>query len=194
MKDGPVDRGDNQELEQAGRELRQQVGGEFRLGAEEDEYWAMKQARRAGSLSEIAYDAMSRGDRIEIRAGDRVFRGHIRHTRGDLLALRAQVDIDINLAAPMVLRIIEPAAVPGLGPTPHGPASFGARMAELEQTEQIFEFITPYTDSPVVGKVSIRARDHVVVEDSDRQEWVIPLKWLTAVVSRQPIPPGDRVS
>ena len=189
-----MDRGENEELEQASRELREQVGGEFRLGAEEDEYWAMKQARRAGSLSEIAYDAMSRGDRLEIWAGDRVFRGHIRHTRADLLVLRAQVDVDINLDSPIVLRVIEPAAVPGLGATPHGPASFSARMAELEQTEQIFEFITPYADSPVVGKVSIRARDHVVVEDSDRQEWVIPLKWLTAVVSRQRISPGDRFS
>jgi hypothetical protein len=184
MKDEPLDTGENEELEQVGRELREKVGGEFRLAAEEDEYWAMKQARRAGTLSEIAYDAMSRGDRVEIWAGDRVFRGYVRHTRADLLVLRAQVDVDINLDAPIVLRVIEPAAMPGVGAMPHGPASFAARMVELEQTEEIFEFITPHTQATVVGSVSIRARDHVVVEDSDRQEWVIPLAWLMGVVHR----------
>ncbi|MDH5616805.1 MAG: hypothetical protein OEY62_09745, partial [Acidimicrobiia bacterium] len=88
MEDRPSKRGDDEELERVGRELRERVGGEFRLAAEEDEYWAMKQARRAGVLSDIAYDAMNRGDLIEVWAGERAFRGFIQHTRNDLLVLQ----------------------------------------------------------------------------------------------------------
>ena len=35
MEERPVEKGDKEELEQVGRELRAQVGGEFRLVAEE---------------------------------------------------------------------------------------------------------------------------------------------------------------
>lgn len=176
--------GENEELEQVSRELRERVGGEFRLAAEEDEYWAMKQARRAASLSEFAYDAMSRGDRVEIWAGESRLRGYVQHTRTDLLTLRANSNVDVNLGAPIVLRVIEPAAAPGAGASPQGPESFAARMAELEQTEEIYEFITPFSKETVIGRVAIRARDHLVVEDSGRQEWIIPLMWLMAVVNR----------
>ena len=179
-----MEQGESDDFEQMSRELREQVGGEFRLAAEEDEYWAMKQARRAGTLSEIAYDAMSRGDRVEIWAGEAVFRGFIRHTRNDLLSLQAQAEVDVNLGAPIALRVIEPAARSGAVALPGGPASFSARLAELEQTGKLCEFITMSSRVAVVGKVAIRARDHVIVESADQPEWVIPLKWLVAVVSR----------
>ena len=179
-----VDQSDNEGFDEIRRELRERVGGEFRLAAEEDEYWAMKQARRAGTLSEVAYDAMSRGDRVEIWAGESVFRGLIQHTRNDLLVLKAQAPVDINLAAPVIFRVIEPAAGPGASPFPNGPESFSARLAELEQIEAVGEFITPFSGAAVVGRVSIRARDHVIVEGRDGREWVVPLKWLMAVVAR----------
>ena len=175
---------DNEEFEEMGRELRERVGGEFRLAAEEDEYWAMKQARRAGTLSEIAYDAMSRGDRVEVWAGQSAFRGFIQHTRNDLLMLQAHANVDVNLGGPMLLRVVEPAATSGAGATRNGPASFAARLAELEQSDTVCEFIVPFSRAPVLGRVAIRASDHVIVEDPDGKEWVVPLKWLIAVVNR----------
>ncbi len=179
-----MNKDENEELDQVGRELRERVGGEFRLAAEEDEYWAMKQARRAGTLWEFAYDAMSRGDQVEIRAGEAFFCGFIQYTRSDLVVLRAHANVDVNLGAPIVMRVIEPAGAPGTASSPSGPASFSARMAELEQTDEVCEFLTPFSSATVVGSVSIRARDHLVVEGSDHQEWIIPLAWLMAVVSR----------
>jgi hypothetical protein len=184
IEDAPVQRGNDEEFEEVGRELRERVGGEYRLAAEEDEYWAMKQARRAGTLPEIAYDAMSRGDRIEIWAGEAVFRGFIQHTRNDLLVLRGPANVDINLGAPIVLRVIEPAAKSGVAASPGGPSSFTARLAELEQSNEICDFITPISRAEVVGRLTIRARDHVIVEGADHQEWFVPLAWLQAVVSR----------
>ena len=43
---GTVPENENEEFKKMDRELRERVGGEFRLAAEEDEFWAMKQARR----------------------------------------------------------------------------------------------------------------------------------------------------
>lgn len=175
---------ENEEFEKMGRELREQVDGEFRLAAEEDEYWAMKQARRASTLSEIAYDAMSRGDLLEIWAGESTFRGFVEHTRNDLLVLRAKAHVDVNLGGPIILRVIEPAASPGTGPAKHNASSFAARLAELEQSQTRGEFLTPLSQAPVHGRVVIRASDHVIVEGEDARDWVVPLKWLAAVVSR----------
>ncbi|MDH3260818.1 MAG: hypothetical protein OEM81_01465 [Acidimicrobiia bacterium] len=183
MEDRPSKRGDDEELERVGRELRERVGGEFRLAAEEDEYWAMKQARRAGVLSDIAYDAMNRGDLIEVWAGERAFRGFIQHTRNDLLVLQAHANVDVNLGSPVVLRVVEPAARQGIGVARNGPASFAARVAELEQSGTVCDFIVPFSRAAVQGRVAIRATDHVIVDCADGQEWVVPLKWLTAVVS-----------
>ena len=160
-------RDDDGELEKVSRELRERVGGEFRLAAETDEYWAMKQARRAGTLAEVAYDAMSRGDRVEIWTGETVFRGFIEHTRNDLLVVRGPVNVDVNLAAPILLRVIEPAARSGVDASRSGPASFAARLAELEQLDQVCDFITPFSRAEVVGQVTIRARDHVIVKSAD---------------------------
>jgi hypothetical protein len=180
---GTVPHNDNEEFDKVGRELRERVGGEFRLAAEEDEYWAMKQARRAGTLSEIAYDAMSRGDLLEVWAGETAFRGFVQHTRNDLLVLQAHANVDINLGGPVVLRVVEPAATPGAGVNRTGAASFAARLAELEQGDTMCEFIVPFSGAPVHGKVAIRASDHLIVDGVDAQEWVVPLKWLMAVVS-----------
>ncbi len=174
---------ENEEYERVGRELREQVGGQFRLAAEEDEYWAMKQARRGGNLSEIAYDAMSRGDLLEVWAGASTFRGFIAHTRNDLIVLRGKANVDVNLSGPIILRIVEAAATKGAGVVPHGPASFAARLAELEQNQTAGEFIVPFSGAPVNGKVKIRARDHVIVEGVGGREWVVPLRWLAAVVN-----------
>jgi hypothetical protein len=179
-----VPKSEDEEFEKMGRELREQVGGEFRLAAEQDEYWAMKQARRARTLPEIAYDAMSRGDLLEIWAGETTFRGFIQHTRNDLLVLQARDRIDVNLGGPVILRVIEPAAAPGSGAVRNGATSFAARLAELEQSRTLGEFVTPFSRAPVQGRVAIRANDHVIVEGPDTREWVVPLKWLAAVVSR----------
>ncbi len=143
---------ENEEYKRVGRELREQVGGEFRLAAEEDEYWAMKQARRGGDLSEIAYDAMSRGDLVEVWTGASTFRGFIVHTRNDLVVLRGKASIDINLSGPIIVRIVEAAATTGAGVVPHGAASFAARLAELEQNQTAGEFIVPFSRARSTGK------------------------------------------
>jgi len=175
---------ENEEFKKIDRELRDQVGGEFRLAAEEDEYWAMKQARRTRALSEIAYDSMSGGDLLEIWAGDSVFRGFVRHTRGDLLVLESQVHVDVNLEGPIVMRVIKAGAAAGKGVVTGGANSFAARLAEHEQQQAMVDIIVPFASAPVSGRVMIRAADHVIVEGADSQEWIVPLKWLSAVVKR----------
>jgi hypothetical protein len=183
---GTVPANDNEEFKKMDRELRERVGGEFRLAAEEDEFWAMKQARRTGTLSEIAYDSMSRGDLLEVWAGDSVFRGFVRHAKGDLLVLESQMRVDVNLGGPVVLRVIEVAATAGTVVVTTGANSFSARLAEHEQHRTLADFIVPFSRAPVSGRVMIRAKDHVIVEGADSREWVVPLKWLAAVVVRRP--------
>lgn len=181
---GCVSGDDQEDLTDIGRRLRERMEGEFRAAAEEDEYWAMKQAQRSRKLPEVAYDMMSRGDHVEVRAAARVFKGTIVHTRGDLLTLQARggPDVDVNLGGPIVLRITEAAATPGVGVARQGPGSFRARLSELEQGHAICEFITSHTE--IMGRLLVRAEDHVVVGDADGQEWVVPLTWLAAVVVR----------
>ena len=174
---------ESEEYEQVRRQLREHTEGGFRLAAEEDEYWAMKQARRGGTLSEVAYDAMSRGDLVEVWSGTTTFRGFIRHTRNDLLMLSGQANVDVNLGGPIVLRIVEAAATTGVGVVRHGAASFAARLAELEQAQTTCEFICPFARAPVNGKLMIRARDHVIVGAAAGGEWIVPVRWLAAVVN-----------
>lgn len=173
---------ENEEFQKIDRELRERVGGEFRLAAEEDEFWAMKQARRTATLSEIAYDSMSRGDLLEVWAGDSVFRGFVRHAKGDLLVLENQIHVDVNLGGQIVLRVIEAGAAVGKAVVTGGANSFAARLAEHEQNQTLADFIVPFSRAPVSGRVIIRAADHVIVEGTDAREWVVPLKWLAAVV------------
>ena len=180
------------DFDEVGRELRERMSGEFRLAAEEDEYWAMKQARRSGTLAEIAYDAMSRGDLVEIRIGEMVYRGHVRHARNDLLVLQGTGYLDVNLAGPVLLRVVEKAASAGVGMSPRGAESFTARLAELEQSKELCRFVCVSTEVAVEGRVSIRARDHLIVEDSDGGEWVLPLPWIVAVVHANPLPYRNR--
>lgn len=169
--------GDDKEIDRPGE-------GEFRLVAEDDEYWAMKQARRASTLSEVAYDAMNRGDRVSIWAGARVFTGLVDYARGDLLSVRvaAETVVDVNLAGPVVVRISQPSAGPGVGPARHGAPSFRARLSELEQASVRCELVVPWPGPELAGRVSVRAVDHVAVEDDERREWFVPLAWLAAVV------------
>jgi hypothetical protein len=80
--------------------------------------------------------------------------------------------------------VIEPGARAGKGLVAGGANSFGARLAELEQKQATVEFIIPLSSAGVSGRVIVRASDHVIAEDADSQEWVVPLKGLAAVVER----------
>jgi hypothetical protein len=135
---------------------------------------------------------MSRGDLIEIWIGKNVFRGHVRHARNDLLVLQGPAYLDVNLAAPLVMRVVERSAIGGVAVWPNGAQSFAARLAELEQSEEICEFLAVPSEAQVAGKVSIRARDHVIVEDAGGREWILPLAGLAAAVHLSPPPPAER--
>jgi hypothetical protein len=92
--------------------------------------------------------------------------------------------LDVNLAAPLVLRIVERGATGGETRWDRGAESFAARLAELEQQHETCEFFSAPDAIRVAGRLSIRARDHIIVEDQDGGEWILPLRWLVAVVHR----------
>ncbi len=83
-----------------------------------------------------------------------------------------------------MLRIIEPAATPGIGVARQGPSSFKARLSELEQASSSCELVVPTAATEVIGRIVIRGPDHVVIEDNNREEWIAPIAWIAAVIER----------
>jgi hypothetical protein len=160
------------------RAAEQELRSSARLDAEEDERQAAQLAMRTRSLSEVAFEAMSRGDLIAAGLGDRMFTGRVVYSSGDLMTLEASGStVDFNLQGPMQLRIIAPARSGG-GGRQDGPGSFRGRLLELETERGELEVGSPVLPSGPRGTLQVAAQDHLVFRDAGGGEWFVPLTWV----------------
>jgi hypothetical protein len=193
MPDGELD----PETRALDRELRERVGGEFRTEAEEGERLAARAAQRARDLAAVASELRDRGDRVAVDVAGRTYLGHVVHVGADLLQLRTRPSppgvrdvsgeplgagsvVDVHLAAPVVLRVVQRAREGGHGPQP-GPATFRARLLELELADAVVELTAEAVAGAARGRVAAVARDHLVLLDEDATPWFVPLATITTV-------------
>lgn len=170
--------------DELGRELRQRVGGELRAEAEETERLAALQARRRATLTDVARHARARGDRLALDLPGVRATGTVLHAAGDLLSLEVRGGrLDVRTDRVLALRVVEPGA-PGAGREPiDGPASFRARLFELEMAATPVEVVVGDAADPRRGVLCAVAVDHVALRDPDRVEWCLPLHAVSCVRS-----------
>jgi hypothetical protein len=178
-----TDREGFDEMERLGDELRQQVGGEFRRSAEEDEYAAAKAQMRARTLEHVAYELLSRGDTIAVTLGADQIHGVVTHAKGDLLTMQTlQEDrVDIHLGALIAIHVVERATAGGRTRDRFGAESFVARLRELELDEMPVTVTAPAAGGPILGRIEAVTSDHVMVNDDTAGRWYVPIDGIAAV-------------
>lgn len=166
------------------RELRQDVGHEFRAEAEAEEEAARKMALRSRTLGHVAYEMMVRGDHVACHAGEAVFSGPIVHSRTDLAVIELLTGeaAFINLAGPVVLRTLEEQSA-GTTWDRSGATSFLAALREVDMSGATVSLYVPGSVGEIRGVIEAVTPDHVMF-DSATAVYHIPLRDIAAAVVR----------
>jgi hypothetical protein len=165
---------DNPDFDDLASELRQQVGGEFRLEAEAVEDDARRHALRRRTLQDVAFELMNRGDEVGATGAGVSLTGTITHVAGDLAIIQTPHSLaNVNLAGLVSLRVLRRNQEGGQGRA-NGSPSYRSRMLELELSGEFIEIFSSVSDS-VTGTISAVGADHIVVVDRNQTEWFIPL-------------------
>ena len=175
-RDGPDDRPGLGALGDLARELRAGLGHEVRAEAEEGERLAAQAALRRRTLADVAREAAERGQAVTVRCGGRTFTGDVGHVAPDLLGLEiGGARVDVNLDAPVVLRVAGPRA----GPPPpgrEGAPSFKARLYELELAGTSVELGLAGPAGELRGRIRAVALDHVLLRADDGSRSAVALR------------------
>jgi hypothetical protein len=153
----------------------------WRSEAEAAEADALEAYRHARTVPELLRDVAARGARVVVIAGGRRFTGEIIAVSDDLLSLDAsgrRVDLVIDASHPSVVDVM-PSSAPG-AVAPRAPTSLRARLFEVEAAGSRHE-VGVRTGEAVTGRLIVGA-DHVVVDDGDGVEHVVPLGALAFVL------------
>jgi len=154
----------------------------LRSEAEESESDAAKLAARTRALSDVAFDAMTRGDLLAVTSSDRSYVGTVRYARGDLVSLETDGGwIDANLSGPLHLVIRRRAYSDGFDRVA-GAKTFKARLSEHELTGEPIEIVAPLAGVSMKGRIAAVAKDHVMLTTADGQDVFVPLSQIAFVV------------
>jgi hypothetical protein len=176
------------EFDDLARELRHRVGGDVRAEAAEDETLTELQRLRARDLSDVAREAMHRGDSVTIRVAGLSFTHPIASVGADYLVMTTP-DSVVDVHLPRAVLSVEPR--PSGGRTGRPAAwTFRARLAEHEQASTPVE-IALDTGDRIEGTIEVAATDHVVVSDGETAaRSLVPIGLIGAVLSRPRPGPG----
>ena len=162
-------------LDELGRELRERIGAEMRWEAETSERDAAAVEMRRRLVADVARELASRGDTVSLFAGARSVRGTITYARGDIATLDTPGgQVDAHLAAGLILRVDTRSPSGGTAPR-SGSDTLRARLLEHEVLGNRLEFWSARHDLEISGDVITVGKDHVIVQDRNNQEWIIPL-------------------
>lgn len=182
--EGRDDEGQPPELADLSRELRGRVGPEFRAEAEESERQAAAAARRRRTLADVAGQLRSRGDRVAVALPGRVLTGVVVYVGEDFLALATPGgQADVPLTQPLTLRVVDPARGGGVG-VRTGPPTLRARLLELELDGGQVELAAFPLGDVHRGRLTTVGRDHVVVTDTQGDQWYVAMGAIGYVVRR----------
>lgn len=169
MGAGSTDWREDPQFAEVARELREWVGDEFREEAEEAERLAALAAARRRTLSDVAAELRSRGDRVAVRTGGRTITGVVVHAGGDFLSLETPTTVvEVHLRRPVVLSVVERAPSGGREPA-GGAATFRGRLLELEMDDAEIDVVVEGGDV-LSGRLQVVGRDHLVLRSADGEE------------------------
>ena len=172
------------EFEEMASELRQQVGGEFRMEAEAVEEDAAKLVLRRRDLSDVALEFLNRGDIVGASGLNVSYTGVVTHAAGDLTIIDTPHSvINVNLEGPISLHVTKRAQSGGRSRA-NGSQSYRSRMLELEISGEFVEIVSSGSGS-TEGTISVVGSDHVVLIDRDDTEWFIPLSTIAFTLQRR---------
>ena len=172
------------EFDELASELRQKVGGEFRMEAEAVEEDAAKLVLRKRDLADVVLEFLNRGDVVGISALDVSYTGVVSHAAGDLTIIDTPHSlINVNLGGPISLHV-ERRAQSGGRSRANGSQSYRSRMLELEITGENVEIISSGSRS-IEGTISVVGADHIVLIDRNDTEWFIPLSTIALTLQRR---------
>ncbi len=167
------------DFEDLASELRQAVGREFRWEAEDLEHLTDQQRRRRRSLTDVAHEAMSRGDRVVLARGEVRHRGTLLAVHSDLAVLETGMGI-VNAHLPRLVFTIAERARQGGTVGDRGSLSFRGRLAELESTAEAV--VIEGESLELKGRIVVVAADHLMLADAENREWFIPYETVWFVI------------
>jgi hypothetical protein len=178
-------------LETIGSELRASLAAELRAEAEDRERDAAIAHRRGRTLHDVLADARARGDRLSVEVAGRSYVGQVTHVGADVATVEiADGTLDLSLDAPLTLRTVALSAGPGRGPDASRPATFRARLLELELAGTEVEALTATVTGGGATRIRAVARDHVLLEGEG--DPVVSLRALRGVLVRSDYPQPPR--
>lgn len=122
-----------------------------------------KDLARSRRLADVAQQLCSRGDVVEVTTATASFTGTVSLVRGDLASLTTPVGrVDLALGSPMTLQVVERVRRGGQQPR-GGPASFRARLAELEADATHVTVGTTLLHGDLEVTIDAVGVDHVVL-------------------------------
>ncbi len=142
-------------------------------------------ARKEADLVDLVLDAMQRGRPLRVRVGASQFEGSVVHVGEDVVIIEdgrgAQVDVRIDALDELWIQALVPGS--GRGRRSTVPATFADCLEGLETTGREIELGGPRLP-PVRGRVSVAARDHLVLDGRPSQQ-VIPRAAVGFVIRRR---------
>ncbi len=175
---------DPDEFAELGDELRRGAGAEFLAEAATVEEETHLLRRRRLDLGEVARELVHRGDVVDVRVGHRALSGVATFAGSDYLTIRGRaVEANVRLGA-VALAVTRRSS--GGHPVQGGAATFKARLAEFEHTGEVVTIVAPLLGLDLEARIRIVAADHLVADDGDGTEWVVPVAALTLVLRALP--------
>ena len=162
------------------RQLRTTARDEVRSWSEEDERSVRLFYERSRRLHEVMAEGRHRGASVRAILPHTVLSGRLALAAADCLTLLSDdTETHIRLEAVTALGI-EPAVPPQTNYELSGPATFAARLRQLEMAGVPVTLIPLTARHEFTGRIRAVARDHLILQCSDRQ-WLIPDGQLAAV-------------
>lgn len=160
-------------FDELARELRRGVGAEWRDEAEITELETRLGELRRRNLSDLAREAMHRGDVITVTVGARALTGSVMFVGRDYLVVKTpSVTADVRLDRALLTISRQPV---GGHTTRGGSATFRARLAEYEHTGEPVGFHLIGGAGNLSGRIVVAAGDHCTVRTSDDQDVHLPV-------------------
>jgi len=169
---------------------------EFEEEAAEAERDTEQLRRRRRRIVDLCFEWMSRGDLVGVGIGGRTFSGRLVAAVNDYVSLDTETSrVVINLNSVRFARSERVGAFPGTTGE-RSVSSFRAELGRHEIEARPVRLLGAGDGFDVTGVIVVSATDHVVVVDSRRVEWLLPLEKLCCVVldpdrERRPDGPFD---
>lgn len=161
--------GDQEPPEALLRRLEARLDTALRAEQAEYEELAARGALRDRDLSRVALELLHRGDLVAVETAALSVSGRVVYAAGDLaILLTAGGELDVNLAAPLMLTVVERSRSGGASRGVGAP-SFKARLCEHEAAGARVEIGTRLPLRAVTGTLSAVAVDHLVLDGPPRR-------------------------